>query len=279
MPRGKPSLVSFADGSDVWRATGRRLERQALESGMFSSVRVFNSGVGVKEAGVFREDAEKATSPEKKGFGYWRWKPQIVLESLKRLEGDSPGIWYIDAGSSIYCNSTAKKRMEEYVDKGHGNGWGLGFQLTSEFSDAAYTKKSVHEEYNLSLELAQTGQVQATAVFFANRPRGLELAEEWFNASLRADLFDDSRNVPREDILAEQFIGHGHDQSVLSCLLKTSGSEVVPDELGIPRSYLLSMNQDEIPFPIQGTRHKSRFNTLSMNPLVRAVRMIEGFIP
>ena len=270
-----PAMVSFGDGSRAWRATSSRLARQAASSNYFSRIKVHTI------SSLPNEDAQEnyLTGNDYqagKGFGYWRWKPRIVVDSLNNLDSKTPGVWYLDAGCTLVCNLATRARMNFYLEKGLEAGWGVGFQLGEPFTEARYTKRAVHEKFGLSRELASTGQVQATAVFFANTDLGKHVAHEWLLASKERSLFDDSDDFPRLDIPSANYVGHRHDQSVLSCILKTFGLQTLDDELNIERPELLLMPKDKIPYPILGTRHKSRFDSLSMNPAMRAIRMVEG---
>lgn len=266
-----PQFLTFADGSYAWRATGVRLGKLATKSGMFSKVVVLNAKnlSESKRGHLYHAGA--------RGYGFWRWKPEIIWEQLKSLPQDCPGLWYVDAGCTIFDNEIARARLDEYAQIAREFGWGLAFHLDSRFSDAKYTKELVAQTFGLTEEMLKSGQVQATAIFFANNTEGRALSQAWFEASNRGELFDDTDVRPSAVCADNDFVEHRHDQSVLSALIKSRALSTLPDELNVERATLLTL--DPVTVPIVATRHRSLFPTLSMNPLMRFIRLLERTIP
>lgn len=269
-----PTFLTFAGGGYSWRATGRRILRQASKSSYFSS-------------SVLKGPIDEARSAEfgeldfaSRGLGYWRWKPQIVHQQLQALPNSVPGLWYVDAGCSIFTTPTARYRMAQYLEFGLANKVGTFFQLSDSFSDLFYTKHLTHTAIPIHSYRQREGQVQATAFFIANTSEGKDLAHEWASLSRQVELFDDSSNAPHENCPSSSYVDHRHDQSVLSLLVKERGIPLLPDELNQDRkTTLVLQSENRVGVPILATRHKSNFSTLSMNPLLRAVRALEGLMP
>lgn len=265
-----PEFVTFADGSKVWRATGRRLGRQAKKSGYFSKVSVLNAG------DLKCSSSEHTHDPNLRGFDFWRWKPEVILQTLDSMSPTCPGVWYIDAGCTVFATEASKKRMMQYSAVAEQNGWGLAFHLDNNFSDARYSKALVLDHFGVSIDDAATGQVQATAIFIRNNQAGKSLARAWYEAALVPELFDDSNNNSRKGPEELSFVGHRHDQAVFSALVKSRSLATLPDELNMDRRLLLGLKS--VPFPIVATRHRSRFSSLSMNPVLRMVRLVERLL-
>jgi hypothetical protein len=269
-----PAFLSFAGGKYAWRATGRRVLRQAAASQYFSSAKLLRP-----------EDPERARmygelNSSTRGYGYWRWKPQIVYQQLQSLPKSVPGLWYLDAGCTIFSSAAARVRMRQYLDFGLQTGVGTFFQLPSNYSDLAFTKEMTHSAIPISAELQATGQIQATAFFLANTDDGLSLARRWADLSEREELFDDSCNFRTLACPENLFVAHRHDQSVLSLLVKSREIPVLSDELNQDRATTLhQVSGQGVEVPILATRHKSYFSSLSMHPAARAVRAIEGAMP
>ncbi len=269
-----PAFLTFAGGTYAWRATGRRILRQAKASLYFSSAKLRDP----EDQERFHDYGELVSST--RGYGHWRWKPQIVYQQLQALPKAIPGLWYVDAGCSIFSSPAARARMAQYLDFGLENGVGTFFQLPSIYSDLAYTKGLTHSAIPIASDLQAAGQIQATAFFISNTTDGLSLARKWADLSKQADLFDDSFNVPNPPFPKDLYVDHRHDQSVLSLLVKSGRIPVLLDELNQERSVTLhQVSEGRVEVPILATRHKSHFSTLSMNPAARAVRAIEGLIP
>lgn len=269
-----PAFLTFAGGNYAWRATGRRILRQATTSMYFSSAEL-RGPEDPERSKIFGE-----LTLSSRGYGHWRWKPQIVYQKLQALPKSIPGLWYIDAGCTIFTSSTARTRMREYLDFGLQNGVGTFFQLPNTYSDLSYTKNLTHMAIPISQDLQSAGQVQATAFFISNTKEGLSLARKWADLSMQVELFDDSSNIPTPSCPKNLYMDHRHDQSVLSLLVKSGQIPLLPDELNLDRSTTLQQASDQgVKVPILATRHKSYFSTLSMHPAARAVRAIEGLMP
>jgi hypothetical protein len=268
-----PYLVSFADGSRAWRLTGLRLRRQAESSGYFEKVLIYNKS-------KLDNDHQKffATSEFSRGFGYWRWKPFVVLKVLKQLPAEVPGLWYVDAGCSVFSTDKAKQKMKEIQQFADENKTGAFFELSESFPEFAYSKKRAIEYFVLNEKQLRSGQVQATAFYLANTDNARQLISKWALLASQSSLFDDSEDIPLIPKLA--YVGHRHDQSVLSLLIKNEMLPTLPDILNIPRADLLTqIAAGDVSSPIVATRHKSYFNSLSMSPGPRLVRWIQQKFP
>lgn len=269
-----PAFLTFAGGTYAWRATGRRILRQAAASLYFSSAKL----LGPEDPDRLHTYGELDSST--RGYGHWRWKPQIVYQEMQALPRSIPGLWYVDAGCTIFRSPAARARMVEYLDFGLENGVGTFFQLPSIYSDLSYTKSLTHSAIPIATNLQAAGQIQATAFFISNTIDGVSLVRKWADLSRQVELFDDSSNVPAPSCPENLFVDHRHDQSVLSLLVKSEQIPVLSDELNQERSTTLrEVSEGGVDLPIVATRHKSHFSTLSMNPAARAVRAIEGLIP
>lgn len=261
------NLVSFADGSSAWRLTGGRLRRQAINSGYFSRVEVLNA----------RDVSEVELDRSARGFGHWRWKPEIILSRLRALEPWVDGVWYIDAGCSIFNSIPAQLTMQRFSDIAMSNKIGLFFQLEYPYTDANFTKHSVAQCLGARASDLESGQFQATAFFVRRTPEGIKLVEDWTQLSRQGWPFDDSFDVSATDSML--YGGHRHDQSVLSLLLKMRGYVGLQDELNVDRTDLLrDMSLGTNARPIVATRHRSFFSDLRMNPLSRGIRAAQALI-
>ena len=101
----KRVLVTFTDSR--MKAARQRLCRQAKEMQVYTDI------VGASERDLtpeFRQRFKEYLSPEHRGFGYYAWKPQIVLQTLERLqEGDQ--VHWIDSG--CHLNPAGRDRLQQ----------------------------------------------------------------------------------------------------------------------------------------------------------------------
>lgn len=106
-PVGHIHLVSFAD-SRLKVAAGR-FRKQAQRFGQFSTVKVYSEhSLDEEFMGNYRDRVNLGV----RGFGYWLWKPKIILDRLRELpEGDI--LFYADVG--FHLNFRGKDRFQEWI--------------------------------------------------------------------------------------------------------------------------------------------------------------------
>ncbi len=264
---GRSPLVIFAAGKLSWRLTALRLKRQAIKSGSFSRVLLLEP--------TGRSNDRR--SRETRGFDFWTWKPRVVLFAMGHLRPSERGVWYVDAGCSIFESHEATARIRRYEDFGIENGVGAFFQLPHPFIDGRYSKAQLVRFLDASAADLNQGQIQATAFFVARSSGGKELIESWCHLANLVWPFDDSSNYGLE--MFPDFVDHRHDQAVLSLLIKKRNVQVLPDDLYMSRNELLAKLRvgEELP-PILATRHRSYFSDLRMNPISRFVRLIQQML-
>ena len=110
-------LCSF--GNSSYLSSLSRLRAQAEETGWFYRV---ECNTEKNLSAFFRQEAADLLKQEVRGFGYWIWKPQILLQCLQQMEyGDI--LLYTDAGCHI--NEVGKNMFLAYIKevKKHPSGF------------------------------------------------------------------------------------------------------------------------------------------------------------
>lgn len=142
-----------------------------------------------------------------KGFGYWIWKPYIILKMMEQMpKGEI--LLYTDAGCSFTNHPSYLLRTLEGTDIGSFEVWGHPNNL--------WTKPSVFLEMGLNSEDFQ--QYQRAGGYLIIRVSELSVAilSEWFSLVKKLHLVnDDEINTNPDD-----YYHHRHDQSLLSIVLK-----------------------------------------------------------
>ena len=101
----KRVLVTFTDSR--MKTARRRLCRQAKEMQVYTDI----FGASEKDLNPeFRQRFKDYLTPEHRGFGYYAWKPQIVLQTLDRLQ-DGDQVHWIDSG--CHLNPAGRQRLQE----------------------------------------------------------------------------------------------------------------------------------------------------------------------
>lgn len=206
----------------------KRLRKQAQSIRIFDEISL-NTETNLDQE--FTRDFAHLLSPKIRGYGYYVWKPQIIIQALRKARlGDI--IVYLDSGSHI--NPAGRPRMLEYLEICRESARGiLAFQLS--LPERHWTKKKLFEYFEVLQDQAilQTGQVQSGLIVIEKRPKSEEFFRAWLDP-YRTDvaLVDDSRS----DNETVGFQEHRHDQSVFSVLAKLRGVELLNAQEQFPGS-------------------------------------------
>lgn len=217
-------FVTFGD-SRLTQAH-RRIRKQAEKMGVFGDrIRIFD------ENGLDEDFVEKMKSrliPGSRGFGYWCWKPQVILQVMREMpEGDV--LLYADIG--CHLNPKGLSRLEEYRQLAieHGivafQARALGEQARQDLSqhflpERQWTKMDTLRYFDVADDswILNSGQVGATVVIMCRQKSSIELLELWRQCYYdHFELIDDSPSLLPN---APDFIENRHDQSILSVLCK-----------------------------------------------------------
>jgi hypothetical protein len=220
-------LVTFAD-SRMTRSL-LRLSKQARTFQIFDSIHLLN------EADLplnFREAFKKKLILGSRGFGYWSWKPIVILHILNQMD-DGDSLLYVDVG--CHLNIMGKKRLIEYFEilEKTENGM-LAFQADRpcpENSSLVYDGRRLFDQPNYewikgdlldyfnvrnNQGVTHSQAIGSGIIFFRKCNDAINVLEEWCSITLNHfELIDDtpsmSENLPG-------FIEHRHDQALWTLL-------------------------------------------------------------
>ena len=246
-------FVSFADS--VFQRSKQRISFEAAQSGLFNKVMVAGPE-------LFDKDFCHCTGNlmiEKRGFGYWVWKPWIILKTLS-LMNENDILWYCDAGCHLNINDESKKRFLSYIDKlvdgKHVFCFPLSYPNQNCFhSNGDWCKYDLLKYFGLELdeEFQNSVQLSATTIGFRKCQQSIEIVQRWFDTSCMKHLIDDSF-VINSKIHRPTFKEHRHDMSILNCVLWKNGKEGTfvadSDETWFDNKW----HEDGKTFPIWATR-------------------------
>lgn len=106
-------LLTFGEGSNGYRAAARRLAAQGVATGMFDASEAIDGAYIRQNYPEFWEAHGRFMASNPRGFGYWVWKPFVILEALKALPAGW-GVAYLDGGCVLNDTPAARKRLEAY---------------------------------------------------------------------------------------------------------------------------------------------------------------------
>jgi len=138
---------------------------------------------------------------QKRGVGYWLWKPYLIYVSLSTLK-DGDYVIYSDAGVEFINNvSHIIDRMDQDVFL-FGNNW----------RHVDWCKGDV---LNGIQDATNEKQVQASVIFIRKSAESMKFVKEWLLWCQMPGFIDDSPSVtPNYPTFQE----HRHDQAILTCL-------------------------------------------------------------
>jgi len=183
----------------------RRFRRQVRKFGVFDRAYIWTERDLDAEFCMEYQGLLKSGS---RGFGFWVWKPQVILQALALLnEGDT--LVYLDSGSQL--NPLGRKRFYEYVSKAETSPTGiLAFQL--DFVEKEWSKGDLLDFYSVreNSDVVDSGQIQAGALVIQKRKTTSDFIRKWLRPfSIDVGLVDDS---PSRALNEPGFRSHRHDQ-------------------------------------------------------------------
>ncbi len=207
-------FITFGGGRR-WHRAADRIARQAEAFDLFDEVAAYTAR-DLRRFTDFWKQHGAFIRANRRGYGYWLWKPFLILESLKRMEtGDI--LFYADAGCEL--NVYGLERMKDYLSL-CSEGRILNFELRSSIS--TWTKMDTIVRVDPRCRHAQKSPYAATLLFFAKTNATMELVEQWYGLCTEDDyryLDDSSSHRPNH----RDFREHRHDQAILSLLVRKHG--------------------------------------------------------
>ena len=276
-------FLSFANTSLGGRIRNPsvRIRKQAEAMGVFDDrIRVWNENDLDSD---FRDKMKGHLIPGSRGYGYWCWKPQIVLQLLREMQ-DGDVLLYADAG--CHLNPKGVQRLREYfnlaleygivafqarsLDEARRNDLSQHFSLVGEWS-----KGDLLDYFGVRDDevLTKSGQLGGTTFLVKKDEESTRFFKEFrdvFESSF--ELCDDT---PARSLNLPNFRENRHDQSIFSILglkrgiFSLSTLEYDPMNGGDDWSCMLN-------YPIWAKHDKGGVRSLFPNWFKRVVHRITG---
>jgi hypothetical protein len=160
----------------------------------------------------------------KRGFGYWVWKPQIILQILAKMQ-DGDILQYTDVG--CHLNPCGLRKLDEFFDLTDKSSSGmLGFKQTH--IEKYWTKGDLFDYFGVRdrKDFYDTGQLWSGTMFIKKSKKTVKFIKNWLKVYCDDfSLVDDS---PSKSQNFEGFIENRHDQSIFSFLGKINNIITLP---------------------------------------------------
>ena len=219
----KKKIIFFAFATKDLSNSVKRLKTQALVSNFYDQIKILNNSDIDKRGNKILSNFSK-----KRGYGYWFWKPYLILKIFKTMkEGDI--LHYADVGCHI--NKNGYKKFNEYIKIINKDNKGiLAFQYyplknknRMEFpkrQEYKYTKADLLNFFGFlrNKKIIESGQFWAGNFFMKKNSFTISFLKDWLNIfENNYELVDDS---PSKITNRKDFIENRHDQSIFSLLCK-----------------------------------------------------------
>jgi hypothetical protein len=227
----KKVFLTFAD-QRMSRAL-QRIQKQAIAMGTYDLIVIANENSLDLN---FREKFSEYLIPKVRGFGYWSWKAQIILQTLNQMN-DGDLLQYTDAG--CHLNAKGRKKLDEYFFLAQNSKSGiLAFQSTPpnfhnekvkllDLREAKWCKGDLCDALGVrsNTNIMDTQTIGAGIIFIRKCDVSLKLVTAWLDVYIENfNLIDDSKSKSENP---PGFIEHRHDQSIFSILSKLNRVETV----------------------------------------------------
>jgi len=209
-------------GNDLFEKQRQKLVKQAIDTGWFDSV-IEETPDTIYD---FYLQHKSFIDNNKRGYGYWIWKPYIILRQLEKMN-DGDFLFYTDSGATILPHR--KNKFDAYINLlNQSNTPVLSFGLQS-ITERQFQKMSVLKEFGLDKneEFLNSNQVESGIVICKKTDYTIKFMKKWLDLVLQDNYrlvvdYDDEEQL-------DGYIGHRHDQSLLSVLSKTENAHTIID--------------------------------------------------
>ena len=217
---------TFSDGI-VYKTD--RIKNESIECDFFKEMKIY-SPIDFDEN--FKEKHDKFISKNKRGFGYWIWKPYINLKTLDTMSYGDICV-YCDSGCVI--NKKAVERIKYYYNLLENENDMLCFKI--KYDELDWIKKDTlknilkykNMDYNSFLNkiLNEDEKQRCTGVFLFKKTKKVEnFFKDWYTLCENYHNIDDSPSIEAN---FSCFKENRHDQSIFSILSKLYNFHVLDD--------------------------------------------------
>jgi hypothetical protein len=187
-----------------------RITRQASELEIFDTIKRYNED-DLKNDNEFWSNHSNFVLSNKKGYGYWIWKPYLIMKTLETMN-DHDILLYSDCGCELDIRN--KKEMENLFESVKQD---LLIASTNR-PEKERSKMDVIVYFDMKTpNIMDSLQHQATTICILKCSKTNRFVKEWYETCCKYELIDDSPSKIEND---GSFIEHRHDQSIFSLLTK-----------------------------------------------------------
>jgi hypothetical protein len=237
-------LVTFGSRPE-WSLALKRLQKQVRNHPYISCFKIYDNH-DLRKLKLLN-DHQEFIDKNKRGFGYWIWKPAIMLDALQYLK-ENDILIYMDAGCELNVTKGANQRFLDYLMLS-STYEGINFKLN------LLEQNWTHPEVFQKLHGVNTSfQTMAGIIIIRKTSNSKTILKNWFNLMI----VENYKNVLGSISLLDRrkypyFQEHRHDQSIWSLTSSKWNFLNLPDETYFHSGWV-SEGQN---FPFWSTRNTS----------------------
>ena len=260
------NIITFGT-DDLFKNQKIRFKEQATDIDFFDSIIIEDE----KTIKPLLKEHEEFIMNNKRGYGYWIWKPIIIKNQFEKMS-ENDILFYLDCGSSIINNNTDK--LNEYIDNLKDKDiivFDIYDQLTRKFM-----KKNVINEFNIRNDILDKCLIEGGCIIIKKTNFSIKFLNLWLDTMTKNKyslVNDDLLNLEQD----KDFLEHRHDQSILTILARQYDNIYVCD--GMKELY----NSGPIfhtRLTDQGPRKYAKpINTLDMKKNTNLIKDLYHYIP
>ncbi len=223
-------LISFADGNPKYNNAKEKLINDAKQFELFDSIKVYNFNDLDHD---FKMKHIRFIAANKRGFGYWIWKPYIIWKTLEKIpEGDI--LLYVDVCTLL--NPKLKNHFIDYLNillKSEDKNLFIEFDNLINQWCKMDTIKALNAE-----DIYHLKELASGIIFTSNNKKNRDFFEKMYITMTDYHLIDDSPSI-LENLSC--FRENRHDQTIFSILARKEfsssiyplGSEILNDPFNV----------------------------------------------
>ena len=236
-------LLTFAGDyhGDTYTSAANNLKKWAEEFNLFSSITIINPNILFQDYEFFQRHINYIIK-NKRGFGYWVWKPYIILKKLQELkEGDL--LLYMDA--CCFLNIKAKEKFLHYVDLANKNPDGnLFFEYSQIISN--WCKMDLIEHLDAK-NIMNEREIMPGVAFIRVNEKMINFYKKFYEIACNYHLIDDTPSISPN---TPTFREHRHDQSIFSILVRKYCPLSISTSVFTSDMYFYKREKEGINYPI-----------------------------
>lgn len=211
----KKYLISFAN--DIFYENQKRLEISALKFGIDEVISYPDKKM--RKTAFYKKN--KKILKQKRGLGYWLWKPYIILDLMKKIK-DGDFLVYSDSGIEIINNLTPLFKICGKQD-------GILLFNCGGHLNKIWTKRDCFVLMDCDKEKYwNSEQTLGSFQVYEKKERSIRFLKEYLKYGENENIITDIPNI-MGFLNFSEFKDHRHDQSILSILTKKYGIELFRD--------------------------------------------------